>query len=106
MVTYYIDTTTDPDAAAARAPRQRRHAARDRAGRREPQFTFDFVDGVTNPSNVESTPDGNSPNQIRKANLFLSARSHDIEHQTNQYFRNSMATDVGLRSLSFVNRYQ
>jgi len=70
------------------------------------QITFDLVDGVTNPTNVDTPPVTNSSNQIRKANLFLSARSQDVNPQTKQFFRNTMATQVGLRSLSFVDRYR
>ena len=65
-----------------------------------------LVDGVTNPTNVATPPVSNSANQIRKVNLFVSARSVDRDPQTRQFFRNSMATDVGLRSLSFVDRYR
>jgi hypothetical protein len=70
------------------------------------QVTYDFVDGTTNPTNVQDVPSGNSPNQIRKVNLFVAARSQDVDPQTHEYFRNSMATQVGLRSLSFVDRYR
>jgi prepilin-type N-terminal cleavage/methylation domain-containing protein len=70
------------------------------------QVTYDLVDGTTNPTNVQDVPSGNSPNQIRKVNLFVAARSQDVDPQTHEYFRNSMATQVGLRSLSFVDRYR
>jgi hypothetical protein len=61
---------------------------------------------VTNPTNIDVLPVGNSAYQIRKANLFLLARSLDVDRQTGEFFRNSMATQVGLRSLSFVDRYR
>ncbi len=70
------------------------------------QVTYDLVDGTTNPTNVQDVPTGNSANQIRKVNLFLAARSQDPDPQTREFFRNSMATQVGLRSLSFVDRYR
>jgi hypothetical protein len=70
------------------------------------QISFDLVDGVTNPSNVDTPPAANSPHQIRKVNLFLSARSIDRSPRTHDFFRNSIATQIGLRSLSFVDRYQ
>ena len=70
------------------------------------QITYDLVDGVTNPTNVDTPSASNSANQIRKANLFLSARSQDTNPETQQPFRNSLATEVGLRSLSFVDRYR
>jgi type II secretory pathway pseudopilin PulG len=70
------------------------------------QVTYDLVDGTTNPTNVQDVPTGNSPNQIRKVNLYVAARSQDVDPQTREFFRNSMATQVGLRSLSFVDRYR
>jgi hypothetical protein len=70
------------------------------------QLTYDFVDGVTNPTNRETIPAANSANQIRKVNLFMSARSLDLNAHTNQYYRNTVATQIGLRSLSFMDRYR
>jgi len=106
LVSYYIDTTTDPT-----LPRlvRRVNMGQNLAiamGVENLQITFDLVDGVTNPTNVDTPPVTNSSNQIRKANLFLSARSQDVNPQTKQFFRNTMATQVGLRSLSFVDRYR
>ena len=106
MISYYIDTVTDPT-----LPRLVRRVNMEpnlaiAMGVENLQFTYDLVDGVTNPTNVDEPAAGNSANQIRKVNLFLSARSQDPNPQTNQYFRNSMATQVGLRSLSFVDRYR
>jgi hypothetical protein len=106
MVTYYVDTVTDPA-----LPRLvRRVNMGDRLaiamGVENLQITYDLVDEVTNPTNVEDIPAGNGPNQLRKANLFLLARSLDQNPQTGEFFRNSMATQVGLRSLSFVDRYR
>lgn len=106
MVSYYVDVLTNPA-----LPRLvRRINMGDRLaiamGVENLQITFDLVDGLTNPTNVEEVPTGNSANQLRKANLFLMARSQDENPQTNTFFRNSMATQVGLRSLSFVDRYR
>lgn len=106
MISYYVDTTTNPA-----LPRLvRRVNMGDRLaiamGVENLQLTYDLVDGVTNPTNVEDVPFGNSANQLRKANIFLLARSQDENPQTGTFFRNSMATQVGLRSLSFVDRYQ
>ena len=55
---------------------------------------------------VETPPAANSANQIRKANLFIAARSLELSLPTGQFVRNSMAAGVGLRSLSFVDRYR
>jgi hypothetical protein len=106
MVTYYIDVVTDP--ALPRLVRRVNMGNRlaIALGVEDVQFTYDLVDGVTNPTALSTTPVGNSPNQIRKVNLTLAARSQDVNPQTNQFFRNQMVTNVGLRSLSFVDRYQ
>lgn len=106
LVSYYIDATTDPT-----LPRlvRRVNMGQNLAiamGVENLQITYDLVDGVTNPTNVDTPAVTNSANQIRKANLFLSARSQDVNPQTRQFFRNTMATQVGLRSLSFVDRYR
>ncbi|MCC7008875.1 MAG: hypothetical protein IT184_08670 [Acidobacteria bacterium] len=106
MITYYIDATTDP--ALPRLTRQVNAGPR-RAialGAENLQLTYDLVDGTTNPSNVESPAAPNSANQIRKVNLFLAGRSLDISVPTRQFIRNSMAVGIGLRSLSFVDRYR
>jgi len=106
MVTYYIDTTTDPT-----LPRliRRVNAGSSLAialGVENLQLTYDLVDGVLNPSNVDTPAAANSPHQIRKVNLFLSARSLDRMPRTTSFYRNSVATQIGLRSLSFVDRYK
>jgi hypothetical protein len=106
IVSYFIDTTTDPT-----LPRlvRRVNMGQNLAiamGVENLQLTYDLVDGVTNPTNVDTPAVTNSANQIRKANVFLSARSQDVNPQTKQFFRNTMATQVGLRSLSFVDRYR
>ena len=106
MISYYVDNVTDPN--LPRLVRQVNGGARlaISLGVENLQITYDFVDGATNPTNVPDAPTGNSPNQIRKANLFLSARSIDQDPRTRQFFRNSTATEVGLRSMAFVDRYK
>lgn len=106
LITYYLDNTIDPQ-----TPRLMRqinlNPSRAVAEVLENlQVTYDFVDGVTNPTNQPSVPPGLSVNQIRKVNLFLAARSDSKYTPTNQYFRNSVGTQVSLRSLSFVDRYR
>jgi hypothetical protein len=46
------------------------------------------------------------PNQIRKINIMLSARSRLPRRGTNQFYRNRLVTQVSLRSLAFVDRYR
>jgi type II secretory pathway pseudopilin PulG len=106
MVSYYVDVVTDPT--LPRLVRQINGGARlaIALGVENLQLTYDIVDGATNPTNVATPPTGNSASQIRKVRLFISARSLDQSPVTHQFMRNSMATDVGLRSLSFVDRYK
>jgi hypothetical protein len=106
MVTYYIDNVTDPT--LPRLVRQVNVGPRlaMALGVENVQLTYDLVDGVNNPTNVDEPPPANSANQIRKVNLFVAARSLDKMPTLDQFFRNSMATQVGLRSLSFMDRYQ
>jgi len=65
------------------------------------QFSWDLVNGVDNPTNVETFAAG-SEGQIRKANVFLSARSSAPNGQPT---RGSLTTEVSLRSMAFVSRY-
>lgn len=106
MVSYFVDDTTDPT--LPRLVRQVNFGPRlaIALGVENLQITFDLVDGALNPANVEQPTGTNSPHQIRKINLFLSARSLDRKPRTQEFFRNSVATQIGLRSLSFVDRYQ
>jgi len=106
MVNYYIDATTDPE--LPRLVRQVNGGTRlaIALGVENLQYTYDLIDGITNPSNVETPAAPFSANQIRKANLFMAARSLDRSKPINQLLRNSMAVSVGLRSLSFVDRYR
>ncbi len=104
MVTYYLDTT-DPE-----SPRLMRRT-NNRPGEtvalvlEDLQLSYDLVDGVTNPTGVETVTAPNSPNQIRKVNVFLTGRSSYGLRNNNAYLRKSLRTQVSLRSLSFVNRY-
>ena len=106
MFTYYLNTT-----ARARIPRLMRQynfqVARSVAEVIENlQLAYDFVDGVTNPTDQKTVPAGLSESQIRKVNLFLAGRSDQVYSANQQYFRNSLETQISLRSLSFFNQYQ
>lgn len=82
------------------------------------QISYDLVDGVTNPSGIKMSaadmaPGGScgaliacSPNQIRKINVTITGRSRVPMRQTRQYFRNTLTTQVSLRSMSFMDRYK
>lgn len=69
------------------------------------QFTWDLVDGDTNPTNVETFGGDIAEGQIRKANIYLSGRSLQVSGETGLPVRASLATQVSLRSMSFVSRY-
>ena len=69
------------------------------------QFSWDLVDGITNPTNVETFADDGAEGQIRKAHVYMAARSIDTYSGTDQPMRMSLSTQVSLRSLAFVSRY-
>ena len=79
------------------------------------QITYDFANGLTNlinqpmPPMVIIPPNPQpvqiSANQIRKANLYVSGRSRRRARRSRQFMRTSMSTQVSLRNLSFVDRY-
>lgn len=105
LISYYIDAVTDP--ALPRLVRQVNMGARLAValGIENYQLTYDLVDGGNNPTNIETPVAPSSPNHIRKANLFLAGRSIAVNPRTRQFFRNTVATQVSLRSLAFVDRY-
>jgi prepilin-type N-terminal cleavage/methylation domain-containing protein len=71
------------------------------------QFTYNFVDGATNPSNQSTVPAGNSESQIRSVNVYLGARSSYQVHSGNTlaFARSNLMTQVSLRSMAYTNRY-
>jgi len=70
------------------------------------EISYDYVNGTTPINNVVVTPAGLTDNQIRKVNIYLAARSDAVLTSSGQYLRNNLATQVDVRSLAFVNRYQ
>jgi hypothetical protein len=117
LISYYIDATTDPG-----NPRLVRRLNGD-PGRvvgfavENLQISYDLTDGVVNPANVRMdatdlgtggacAPNACSYNQIRKVNLFVAGRSRNTFSLTSDFLRNSVATQVSLRNLSFVDRYR
>ena len=105
MVTYYLDYTTSPT--TPRLIRRINNSAGQVVGLvlEDLQLSYDLVDGVTNPTNVETPVAPNSNNQIRKVNIFISGRTDAVIQNTNDYLRHSLTTQVSLRSLAFVDRY-
>jgi prepilin-type N-terminal cleavage/methylation domain-containing protein len=115
MITYFVDTTTNP--ASPRLVRQLGANPANAVAFEVEAFrvTYDIADGTVNPAGVRMddtdlttggacAPFACSANQIRKANVTIAVRS---EHQTREagYSQNVLFTQVALRSLSFVDRY-
>ena len=105
MISYYIDT------AQPNRPRlmRRLNLNADRAlgiGIENFQLTYDLVDGALNPVNQPTIVPPNTPHQIRKANLFMAGRSFRAATRSRQFLRNSLSTQISLRSLSFIDRYR
>lgn len=105
MITYYLDNVSDPQ--HVRLVRQVNFNPPQPVGEvlENLQFTYNFVDGVTNPSNQPTVPVGLSESQIRAVNLFLGARSTATSTKTRKYLRTNLATQVSLRSMAYVSRY-
>ena len=125
MISYYIDNVTDP-----KRPRLVRRINNGHATTYNNnlgtavafdvdnlQVSYDLVNGGSNPSEVKFTSadlsgagkcgaSACSPNQIRKINITLSGRSRIPLRQTQQYLRNTLTTQVSLRSMSFIDRYK
>jgi hypothetical protein len=104
MISYYLDAS-DPD-----RPRliRRVNFGPERViavGVENVQLTYDLVDGDTNPVNLPEPVLPNTPDQIRKANIFLAGRSSQEWRRTGQLVRSSLSTQVSLRNLSFRDRY-
>jgi prepilin-type N-terminal cleavage/methylation domain-containing protein len=112
MVTYYVDTTTTPG--VPRLVRQYNHfVPQALAGIVEDlSFSYDLVDGVTNPTEIEDLPYMDpsgvlyTENQIRKVNLHVGVRSETRSSLRDDYLRHHLATVVSIRSLAYIDRYK
>jgi prepilin-type N-terminal cleavage/methylation domain-containing protein len=80
------------------------------------QFSYDLVDGNTNPANVRFStedlagtgackPEPCTFTQIRKVNVALTARSKNGGAPNAKVHRNTLTSQVSLRAMAFVNRY-
>lgn len=101
MISYYVDASDENKPVLMR----RVNLGPERAigiGVENLQVTYDLVDGEDNPLNE---PQPELPNQIRKANVFLTGRSYREWGRTQDYLRTSVSTQMSLRSLAFVDRY-
>lgn len=75
------------------------------------QFTYDLVDGTTNPVNIADVPytvAGNTftSSQIRKVNLKVGVRSEEKSRSTQDYMRNYVTTVASLRNLAYTPEYK
>jgi hypothetical protein len=104
MVTYYLDNANPND------PRLMREVNFNSPepvaeGIEDLQASYDFIDGIANPTDLKVPPPGDSPNQTEDVNLFLAARSLRPFSWTGHYFRNNLVTQVSLRGMAYFNRY-
>ena len=108
MVSYYLDNVTSPP--FVRLIRQVGFNTPTPVGEtlENLQFSYNFVDGVTNPSNQPSVPAGNSESQIRMINVYLGARSsyQVVKGNRSLFERDNLMTQVSLRSMAYHNKYQ
>ncbi|MGB8324531.1 MAG: prepilin-type N-terminal cleavage/methylation domain-containing protein [Candidatus Acidiferrum sp.] len=108
MISYYLDNVSSPP--YIRLIRQVNFNPPTPVGEtlENLQFTYNFIDGATNPSNQVSVPTGNSESNIRSVNVYLGARGARPVWQGNKsiYARTNLMTQVSLRSLAAVNRYK
>jgi len=104
MITYYIAV---PDGGMPQLIRRVNYGAERviAIGIENLQLSWDLVNGTTNPTNVLDFDDDVLEGQIRKANLYLAARSINTMANTSLPLRTSLSTQVSLRSLAFVSRY-
>jgi hypothetical protein len=89
------------------------------------QVTYDLADGVRNPTNVRlvaddflataasacfapapADPAGCDLERVRKVNVLLAGRARRPMRGSNLLYRNSLLTQVSLRSLAFVDKYE
>lgn len=110
MVTYFIQQT--PDGTDYRLMRQvdARTPTPVAEHIEDLQFTYDVFDDSSNtitvglPSAATGSPPTSKPNQIRKINMIITARSSRPNAQGN-YDRLSITTSIGPRNLSFHEKY-
>lgn len=109
MISYYLDNVASPP--YIRLVRQVNFRPAVPVGEtlENLQFTYNFVDGATNPSNQPTVPVANSASQIRTVNAYLGARTaYQVHHGANStlYSRNNLMTQISLRSMAYYNKYQ
>ena len=108
MISYYLDDVTDPG--RVRLIRRTNFNPGVAVGEtiENLQFTYNYVSGGVVLANQPTVPATYSENQIRSVGVYLGARSDKpmIAGGTSSYIRNSLQTQVCLRSLSYVDQYK
>ena len=110
MISDFVEETTPGEPRLMRALNM--HPAQALAGVVEDlQFSYDLVDGSTNPSNVDDVPftagsDTFTSSQIRKVNLKVGVRSEEKSRSTGDYMRHYITTVASLRNLAYVAEYK
>jgi prepilin-type N-terminal cleavage/methylation domain-containing protein len=107
MVSYYLDNVSSPP--YVRLIRQVGLGAAMPVGEtlENLQFTYNFIDGATNPTNQPTVPAGDSESQIMLVNVYLAARSSYQVHQNTKslYSRDNLMTQVSIRSNAYTNPF-
>jgi prepilin-type N-terminal cleavage/methylation domain-containing protein len=108
MISYYLDDVTDPG--HVRLIRRTNFNPGVAVGEtiENLQFTYNYVNGSTVLANQTTVPAGYSENQIRSVDVYLGARSDNPlanGRSAPTYIRNSLQTQVCLRSMSYVNQF-
>jgi len=105
MISYYLDNVSSPP--YVRLIRQLGLNAATPVGEtlENMQFTYNFVDGDTNPTNQSTVPSGDSESQIMSVNVYLGARSSYMVRQNSHafYSRDNLMTQVSIRSNAYTN---
>jgi hypothetical protein len=124
MISYYLDNTTSPGRPRLVRRINNGHATTfdNRLGTavaldiENLRFTYDLNDGATNPGGVRfapvdltttgaCAPGACSPTQIHKVNVTLTARSQNATVPGARAHRNTLMSQVALRGMALVNRY-
>ncbi|HUO34653.1 MAG TPA: prepilin-type N-terminal cleavage/methylation domain-containing protein [Candidatus Acidoferrum sp.] len=107
MITYYLDTVTNPLHPVLM--RQVNFAVPQEVGEviEDLAFSYDLTEPSDTPpvSTVSNIVYPDSPELIRKVNVFLAARSETPLPTNRFYFHNNFTTSVNIRSLCFYNQF-
>jgi prepilin-type N-terminal cleavage/methylation domain-containing protein len=106
MITYYIDNLTDPT--RPQLMRQVNFGPAQSVGQvlEDLQISYDLSNGSpTPPVNVKQPVFPDSPSEIRKVNLYLAGRSDGRFAQSGQFFRQNLLTQVTLRAMAYIPKY-